>query len=167
MDLIITLLSQQHDRASFDCGEPSLNRYLHRYAHQDMKRRVSRIFVATPSDRPHQVVGFYSLSADSVNAAVLPERIRKKLPRYPVPVARLGRLAVAKSLQGQGLGAILLADALKRTVHASEVIAVYAVVVDALNDHAAAFYEQFGFIRLPNQPLTLFLPLDTLKAAMD
>ncbi len=79
----------------------------------------------------------------------------------------LGRLAVAESHQGQGLGSILLADALQRIVQASQVMAVYAVVVDALNDRAAKFYQQFGFIALPSQPLKLFLPMDSVAALLD
>ena len=164
MDLIITPLGKQHDRKSFDCGEQSLNQYLHRYASQDIKRRVNRVFIASPPDTPRQVIGYYSLSAGSLDTADLPEALRRRLPRYPVPVVLLGRLAVAESHQGQGLGSILLADALRRIVQAGQMMAVYAVVVDALNDRAAGFYQQFGFIPLPSQPLKLFLPMDSITA---
>lgn len=162
MDLIITPLGKHHDRLSFDCGEPSLNQYLHRYANQDMKRLVSRVFVASSQDLPQRVIGYYSLSAGSLDATDLPDKLRKRLPRYPVPVALLGRLAIDKSHQGKGLGSILLADALKRIHQASQVMAVYAIVVDALHDHAAEFYRQFGFIQLPHHPLKLFLPMASL-----
>lgn len=167
MDLIITPLGKQHDRKSFDCGEPSLNQYLHRYANQDTKRRVNRVFVASPPDAPRQVIGYYSLSAGSLDTADLPETLRQRLPRYPVPVVLLGRLAVVESRQGKGLGSILLADALQRVVQASQVMAVYAVVVDALNDRAAQFYQQFGFIPFPSQPLKLFLPMDSVSPLID
>ncbi len=167
MDLIITPLGKQHDRKSFDCGEPILNQYLHRYANQDARRRVNRVFVASAPDAPRQVLGYYSLSAGSLDAADLPERLRQRLPGYPVPVALLGRLAVAESRQGQGLGSILLADALQRVAQASQVMAVYAVVVDALNERAAGFYRQFGFIHLPSQPLRLFLPMDSVTSLID
>ncbi|MCB1873946.1 MAG: GNAT family N-acetyltransferase [Gammaproteobacteria bacterium] len=162
MELIIAPLGKQHDRKSFDCGENSLNQYLYRYANQDIRRRVNRAFVASPPDTPRQVIGYYSLSAGSLNANVLPEAFRRRLPKYPVPVVLLGRLAVAESCQGMGLGSILLADALQRIAQASQVMAIYAVVVDALNDQAAEFYRQFSFVPLPSQPLKLFLPMDSV-----
>lgn len=162
MDLIITPLNKQHDRKTFDCGEPSLNQYLIRYANQDIKRRVSRVFIASPSDIPEQVVGYYSLGAGSLAVADLPEEHRRRLPGYPVPVAMLGRLAVARTYQGQGLGPILIANALQRIARASQAMAVYAMVVDALNEQAGDFYRRFGFIPIPSQPLKLFLPMDSV-----
>lgn len=163
-DLLITSLSQRHERQSFDCGDPILDRYLHRYAGQDIKRRIGRVFVASLPVRQERVVGYYSLSAGSLNAEDLPDAIRSRLPRYPVPVALLGRLAVTRDYQGQGLGSILLADALQRVTQASQVMAVYALVVDAAHDRAADFYRQFGFIPLPRQHLKLFLPLDSVRS---
>jgi predicted N-acetyltransferase YhbS len=167
LGLIITTLSKQHDRKSFDCGERSLNQYIHHYAGQDIRRRIGRVFVASLPDAPQQVIGYYSLSAGSLDTTDLPEALRRRLPRYPVPVVLLGRLAVAESRHGQGIGSILLADALQRIVQASQVMAVYAVVVDALNDRAADFYRQFGFIPLPSQPLKLFLPMDSVSSLID
>jgi GNAT superfamily N-acetyltransferase len=167
LELIIVPLGKQHDRKSFDCGEPSLNLYLRGYASQDIRRRVNRVFAASTPDTPRQVIGYYSLSAGSLNAADLPEELRRRLPKYPVPVVLLGRLAVVESHQGKGLGSILLVDALQRITQASQVMAVYAVVVDALNDRAAEFYRQFGFIPLPSQPLKLFLPLDSVATLVD
>ena len=167
MDLIFSPLGKTHDRKSFDCGEQSLNEYLHQYASQNSKRRINKVFVASVPEAPQQVIGYYGLSAGNLDADDLPENLRRRLPRYPVPVVLLGRLAVTKSYQGQGLGSILLADALQRIVQASQVMAVYAVVVDALNEQAAEFYQQFGFITLPSQPLKLFLPMDTAIALLD
>jgi len=167
LKLIITPLSRQHDRKSFECGESSLNQYLNRYASQDIRRRVNRVFVASPPDAPRQVIGYYSLSAGNLDATALPQAFRRRLPRYPVPVVLMGRLAVAESRQGMGFGSILLADALQRIAQASQVMAVYAVVVDALNDQAAEFYRQFGFISLPSQPLKLFLPMDSVSTLVD
>jgi GNAT superfamily N-acetyltransferase len=167
LDLIITALGKQHDRKSFDCGERSLNQYLHRYASQDIRRRINRVFVASLPDAPQQVIGYYSLSAGSLDATDLPQILRRRLPRYPVPVVLLGRLAVAEPHHGQGLGSILLADALQRIVQASQVMAINAVVVDALNDRAARFYRQFVFIPLPSQPLKQFLPMDSVSSLID
>lgn len=167
MECIIAPLGNQHDRKSFDCGEPSLNQYLHRYASQDIRRRVNRVFVASPPGEPKQVIGYYSLNASSLDATNLPDGFRRRLPGYPVPVVLLGKLAVAESHQSKGLGSILLADALQRVAQASQVLAVYAVVVDALNDRAAGFYQQFGFIPLPSQPLKLFLPMNSIATLVE
>jgi len=167
LDLIISPLGNSHERESFHCGEHSLDEYLQQYASQDIKRRINKVFVASPSEAPWQVIGYYGLSAGSLDANDLPEGLRRRLPRYPVPVVLLGRLAVTQSHQGQGLGSILLADALQRIVQASQVMAVYAVVVDALDNRAAGFYQQFGFIPLPSQPLKLFLPMDSVAALFD
>ena len=167
MELIFSPLSKLHDRNSFDCGEHSLNEYLRQYASQNIKRRINKVFVASPPQAPQQVIGYYGLSAGSMDANDLPEDLRRRLPRYPVPVVLLGKLAVAESHQGQGLGSILLADALQRIVQANQMMAVYAVVVDALNSRTAEFYQQFGFTPLPSQPLKLFLPMDTAADLLD
>lgn len=151
-------LDSNAQRAGFDCGEKALDEYLQRYATQDIKRGVARVFVASPAEQPQVVAGFYTLSAASVAAETLPMTWSKKLPRYPVPVALLGRLAVSQQSQGQGLGSILLADACKRVAAASETLAVAAIVVDAKSPKAAAFYQRFGFIELPGQPGRWMLP---------
>lgn len=142
----------------FHCGEKALDDYLQRYASQDIKRGVARVFAASPAKQPQVVAGFYTLSAASIAAETLPNKWRKKPPRYPVPVALLGRLAVSQRFHGQGLGSILLADACKRVVAASETLAVAALVVDAKSPRAAAFYQHFGFIELPGQPGRWMLP---------
>jgi len=154
----IAPLGSNVDRAAFTCGEPALDDYLQRHASQDVKRGVARVFVACPVGQPQQVAGYYTLSAASVSVQTLPEAWRKKLPRYPVPVALLGRLAVSQQTQGMGLGSILLADACKRVAAASQTLAVAAIVVDAKNEEAAAFYRHFGFLELPGQLGRWMLP---------
>lgn len=119
------------------------------------------MFVCT-SDGCNIVLGFYTLSALSLDFGSLPENLARKLPRHPIPAALIGRLAVDRSSRQRGLGWMLLADAVKRTVHASEEIAVYAVVVDAKDSAARRFYENFGFKTLPDQPIRLFLPLTSI-----
>ncbi|WGS83795.1 GNAT family N-acetyltransferase [Methylomonas sp. UP202] len=158
MPLKIEALNPGHQRKAFDCGEASLNSYLQRYARQNVKHRINKVFVATDINSPQTILGYYTLSAGSVRADDLPPEHNRHLPNYPVPVTLLGRLAVDKNHQGQRLGMILLADAVQRVEQASTVMAVYAIVVDALNPSAADFYKQFGFIIFPNQPLKLFLP---------
>ncbi|WP_341686711.1 GNAT family N-acetyltransferase [Limnohabitans sp.] len=153
-------LDLSSDRSGFECGVAPLDRYFRTQVSQDIKRRVTACFVAT--DALGQIAGYYTLASASVLLADLPETLAKKLPRYPsVPAVRMGRLAVDQSFKGEGLGAALLADALRRAVTAE--IAAYAFVVDAKDEAAASFYAHHGFIALPDQPLFLFIPLATVK----
>lgn len=142
----------------FSCTESLLDDYLRRYAAQDVRRGVARVFIATTVETPDQVAGYFSLNAASIRAETLPEALRKKLPHYPVPLALLGRLAVDREFQGRGLGAILLADACRKVNAASQTLAVAGILVDAKSPQAAAFYRHFGFIALPGQPARLILP---------
>ena len=150
------------DTGAFRCGQPQLDDYIRRYASQEERRGVARVFVATPREDARHLVGFYSLSAGSVICTDLPREMARKLPRYPVPVALLGRLAVDQAFRGQGLGAILLSDACHKVVLASRVLAVAAIVVDAKNTEAAEFYRHFGFVPLPGRPDRLLLPWTVL-----
>ena len=159
MQLTINSLNTGHLRKTFDCGESSLNTYLHRYARQNIKNRINRVFIASPVDSEKSIVGYYTLSAGSISADDLPLKQKNRLPNYPVPIALLGRLAVDKQYQGQRLGSVLLADAVQRVEQASEVLAVYAIVVEALNPSVAEFYQGFGFMPFTDKPLKLFLPL--------
>jgi len=160
--LTVEPLASHHDRASFSCGEPSLDRYIRRQASQDTRRRVARVFVAH-AYLPGRVTGYYTLSAASFEKDDLPAVIAKRLPHYPVPAAVIGRLAVDLHSQGSGLGEVLLLDAIHRVVRAGDTIGVYAVVVDALHERASAFYERYGFLPFPSQPLRLYLPLRTFE----
>lgn len=146
------------DAAAFRCGHPLLDEYICRYASQDARRNVARVFVASPANDSSQLAGFFTLSAGSVRCADLPESLAKKLPQYPVPVALLGRLAVSTGFQGKGLGSILLADACRRVAQASAALAVVGIVVDAKDDAAANFYRHFGFQSMPGQSARFLLP---------
>lgn len=161
---VIEPLGAHHDRAAFSCGEPALDAYLRRQASQDMRRRVARIFVAI-GDAPGKIAGYYTLSAASFEKTDLPPPLATRLPHYPVPAAVLGRLAVDISWQGRGLGETLLLDAVRRVLRASAVLAVHAIVVDAKNDRAQAFYERYGFRPFVSSPRRLFLPLATFEKA--
>lgn len=163
MELQIDLLNKNHDRKSFGCGDPTLDQYIQHYASQDIKRNISRVFVATIIDEPERIVGFFSLSANVLAPELLPESMARKLPEFPLPVTLLGRLAVSLDFQEKGVGKILLADAMKRVYFASQTVAVYALIVEALNENAKHFYEKFGFISLPDKPLKLFIPLQTIR----
>lgn len=161
---VVEPLARGHDREGFDCGEPALNDYLRRQAMQDVRRGVSRVYVAHEYGSS-KVLGWYTLSATSFSKEHLPEAQAKRLPHYPVPAALLGRLAVDRSYQGQGLGRFLLFDAFHRVLHVAQTLAVYALVVDAKNDDARMFYERYGFLRLPDTPSRLFIPIETLRLA--
>ena len=151
-------LDRAVDAAAFRSGQPVLDDYIQRYAAQDVRRNVARVFAATPESDSRQLAGFLALSAGSVSCSELPASLAKKLPRYPVPVALIGRLAVATAFQGKGLGAILLADACRKVAHASATLAVAGIIVAAKDADAASFYRHFGFLPLPGQPARLLLP---------
>ncbi len=143
---------------SFHCGQPALDEYIRRYAAQDVRRNVARVFLATLENDLHHLAGFFTLSAGSVNCSDLPESLAKKLPRYPVPVALIGRLAVATEFQRKGLGSILLADVCQKVAQASAVLAVAGIVVEAKDASAETFYKHFGFLTMPGGPTRLLLP---------
>lgn len=146
------------DAAAFRCGQAALDEYICRYASQDIRRNVARVFIATPESDSHRLAGFYTLSAGSVRCSDLPESLAKKLPRYPVPVALIGRLAVDSEFQGKGLGSILLVDACQKIKHASATLAMAGVIVDAKDVPTGDFYRHFGFQALPGCAARLFLP---------
>lgn len=162
MTFAIEALAGHHDRSRFDSGSEPLDRYLRQQASQDLRRRVARVFVAVPGGS-HEIAGFYTLSAGSIERATLPPETARRLPHYPVPVALIGRLAVDRRWSGQGLGSALLADACGRVVRASAALAVYAVVVDAGDARAQRFYQHFGFIRLPDSERRMFYPLAAIE----
>jgi len=158
-------LSRSHDKArkAFDCGKEPLNRYLREQAGQDAKARVAATFVFV-DDAKGRVAGYYTLSSLSVKACDLPAEAQRKLPRYPdVPVTLLGRLAIDTDYQGHRHGEYLLLDALQRSLTTSRSIASFAVLVDAKDDGARGFYERYGFMQFPDQPLWLFLPMTTIE----
>lgn len=163
-NLIIEELGTHHNRTEFSCGIQELDRYIKEQANQDVKRKITRIFVASSNNK---VVGFYTLSAMSVSRDSLTADIVKKIPKYPVPAVLLGRLAADKTYQGKHLGKALIINAIKRVLSVSLTIGVYALIVDAKNDTAASFYKHFGFIEFANNPKSLFLPLATMKNLVD
>lgn len=160
-ELVICPLNSTHERSEFSCGNESLDNYLKRQATQDIKRRISRVFVATTRESPTKILGYYSLSSLSIELNQLSEDAKRKLPRYPLPAALIGRLAVNQSAQGTGTGKMLLTDAIKRTLAVSNEIAIYAMVVDAIDESAENFYRQYGFLSLKAER-RLYLPLKSI-----
>ena len=132
---------------------------MRRFAEQHRRRGISSVYVLTDSAQPARILGFYTLSAAEVDAERLTEAERKKLPRYPVPCFRMGRLARRSDQQGRGLGKVLLGCAVDRCLKARQQVAAYALLVDAKDDAAKAFYVHFGFKPLLDAPMALFLPL--------
>jgi len=147
------------ERSGFDCAGAALNDSQQHYANPHRPRGIASVFALTPSTDPAHILGYYSLSAAEVDATHLSATERKKLPRYPVPCFRLGRLACRSDQRGQGLGRLLLGCAVDRCLTARTQVAAYALIVDAKDAQAAAFYAHHGFMALAQQPLHLYLPL--------
>jgi GNAT superfamily N-acetyltransferase len=153
------LSSRRHDRAAFVCGEPTLERYLQEQAAQHHRDGIATTHVLVEPAEPARVLGYYTLSAAQLSLEDLREEDRRRLPRYPVPAARMGRLAVATSEQGRGHGGFLLGHAVARCVDLREQLGVKVLLVDALHEKAAAFYRAYGFRETSSQAWTLYLPL--------
>lgn len=148
-----------HDRTGFRCGVPALDDYLHKYAAQQNARGINTVFVLVDGVAPSKILGFYTLSAAQIGVLQLSESERKKLPRYPVPCFRMGRMARALESRGAGLGELLIGCAVDRCLHARSLVGAYAILVDAKDEKAKSFYERFGFIPCVDAPMTLYLPL--------
>jgi predicted GNAT family N-acyltransferase len=159
--------SKKHDRTAFSCGKPALDQYLATQISQEVKKRVTSAFVLleeTPEKGlDPEVLGYYTLSAWTIDLSVLDRALAKKLPRYPyLPATLLGRLAINQASRGQGLGELLLIDALSRAYGATKQVASIAVVVEALDSDAVGFYQHYGFQRFHgsggNDEMRLYLP---------
>lgn len=161
MLIVQRLDGQVHDRSDFDCGEPSLNRYLRELASQHHRSGIATTHVMIEDAAPSRILGFYSLAAAQMSLDELASGERRRLPRYPLPVARLARLAMALNEQGHGLGEALLQDAVKRCLGLRGQLGIHALLVDALHESAAAFYRRYGFRETSQSALTLYLPLGT------
>src|SRR5215204_2384018 len=156
--ITIERLSPHHDRHNFDCGVEELNSYLQRYSSQHERKGIGRTYVATEHGET-LVLGYYTISSSAVAFDVVPEN----LPRHPVPVALVGRLAVHHTARGQRLGETLLLHALRSAQRAARILGIYAVVVDALDKSAKSFYTKYGFDELKDDHLHLYLPMKTIE----
>jgi ribosomal protein S18 acetylase RimI-like enzyme len=152
----VELLAKQHNRSSFDCGVAELTTYLRQFARQNQDENIGRTWVAL-GEHDQDVIGFYTLTVASVSRNRFSVEEIRRLPRYPVPVAHIGRLAVALSARGQGLGEHLLLHALEQIHRVSNIVPIFAVEVRAKVERAAAFYERYGFRRAQDDGLFLYL----------
>jgi len=160
----IEALNRNHDRARFDCGVVELNHYLKRIARQHLEKGISRTFVLVDDSKPSEILGLFTLAACEVKSEILPEEFTKKYPRK-VPVTKLARLAVDKRSQYQGLGSHMIMNAMEKVVAVSKNLGFVGFFVDAKDRNISEYYKRFGFIPLPDAPLKLFLPLQTIYKA--
>lgn len=163
MTVVITGLERHHDRSDFDCGEPALNTFLQRLARQQAERDFNRTYVAVEQGEA-RIRGYYAISSASIDFENWPTPLR--LPRYPVPVVRIGRLGVDVGEQGKGVGVALLRHAMYLAASTAQKIGLYAVVVDAKHEAAATFYARYGFQRFADQSLSLFLTTEVIRRAL-
>ena len=163
---IVPLDKKNHDRNAFGCGESKLDSFLKTTSAQHNDKSLSRTFVLTSDANPQQIKGFYSLAVCTVELEQLPENIAKKYPRE-VHCALLGRIAVSETCQGQGLGSVLLVDAVRKSVEASKHVPTPMIIVDAKNERAKEWYEGFGFKPFPVMKNRLFMTMATAKAMLD
>ena len=150
-----TLLTDEHDLATFDCGVPGLDDWLKRRARANQASGASRSYVVAEGAR---VIGYYCLAAGAIAVTDAPTALRRNMPD-PIPVTVLGRLAIDRSFQGAGTGTALLQDAVLRTGQAAQIVGARGLLVHAISDPAKAFYERYGFVASPTNPMTLVLSL--------
>ncbi|MBF0372994.1 MAG: GNAT family N-acetyltransferase [Alphaproteobacteria bacterium] len=155
-----------HDRAAFRCGVESLDTYLRTQASQDMRRKANAVFVlVTPQER-QRIIGYFTLCAHTLAQGAVPEAARRHIPRYPLVSATLsGRLAIARQEQGRGWGAVILTRALRVSYDNAAIVGSSMVVVDAISEEAATFYEAHGFTRLVDS-FRLAMPMATIADAI-
>ena len=157
LKLSLVPISGADPKKPFDCGSPVLNDFLRFYALRKDRLSIGKTFVAV--DEEGNVAGYVTLSNAEVEARKFPEDVRKKLPRYPVPAVRIGKLAVDARFRGIGLGSWLLRRAIEKALMVSAEVGLYAVIVDAIGETAKGFYLKYGFAPFEEYPMTLYLPL--------
>ena len=154
----------KQDRAAFSCGNKDLDDYIRNYASQDVKRNLAAVFVMVRKENPKAAVAYCTLSSRHIRLEELPPEIAKKAGRYnTVGVTLLGRMAVDSTQQGQGVGELVLLEALRQSFLGTKTVASFGVFVQAKDEKAAAFYRRYGFIRLPEDEQKLFLPMKTIE----
>lgn len=154
---------RRHNRSSFNCGRDSLDKYIRQQASQDLKKRVASVFVLI-DDSNTNIIGYYTLSAYTIEITEMSEKFTKHLPRYPLlPATLLGRLAVDNNYQGKNFGKLILIDALKRALEKSIDVASIVMVAEALDEKAISFYQKYGFQLFKQDPMKLYLPMQLIE----
>lgn len=156
-------LQSQHNTEAFSCGNDALDNWFRRIAKQHLRKGISRTYVAENPDDPTTALGFYCLTVGEAETAALPAAAAKSLPQK-IPIVLLGRLGVDTRAQGQGIGALLLIDALARSVRVANQVGIAAILVDAKDDEAVSFYGHFGFLPFPDAPRRLVMTIQTAAA---
>jgi GNAT superfamily N-acetyltransferase len=164
MNLTLVPINKALSKAPFDCGYPELNQYLRQFAFKNDQLSIGKTFLAMTDG--HELAGYLTISTAQVAAETLPAVLKAKLPRYPVPAFRIGKLAVDAHFQGSGVGSWLLTHAFQKVVEISQNVGLYAAIVDAIDERAKGFYLKYGFAPFEDHPLVLFIPIATIKAAM-
>ena len=162
MSLKIKVLNKSHDRKAFNCGEPELDNYLQKIARQHLDKGIAKTFVLIESKTPLSILGYMSLSACEILADEIPHHWKKKYP-HKLPAMKLARLAVDKNHQKNGYGQLLMADALHKAVNVANNLGIVGLFVDAKHQKAKTFYQQYGFIALPEQLDNMFLPIKAIN----
>ncbi|AOC94604.1 hypothetical protein BB050_01477 [Flavobacterium anhuiense] len=164
MKLTIEILKKDHEKKTFNCGNELLDTYLHKQSGQDARKNLSVCYVLTDKDIDEKkVLGYYTLSNNSVPWDDWPEELAKKIPKsYAIPTVLLGRLAVDLNEQGKDFGEILLYSALKKCFESSKQIGIAGVIVDPIDAKAVTFYERYGFVMMPDVN-KMFITIDTLE----
>ena len=161
MGWVVEKLSSDHERESFDCGKELLNNFLKRLATQYRKKNLGQTYVVATPDR--RAIGYYTISTSRVDFDNVPDDLRRQYPQIPIPVVLLGRLAVDKVFQGQGVGKTLLVTAVRQAGELAETVGIAAVEVHAIDDEARGFYLKYGFTSLADDQHHLYLPIRTIK----
>ncbi len=165
-EVVVELLTKAHDRKSFNSGAAGQNEFLRIRARKHAELGYSLTYVAVETGGT-RILGFVTLSLGSIEFAEINEQISARLPRYPMPVVRLGQLATDREFQGRGIGRLLLRVAIEKTVEVAQQLGCHALVIEADNQKAYDWYIGNGFLRLSERAMRVYLPVETLKAAMD
>lgn len=161
-DIFFEKLTRSHNRKKFDCGNDSLNKYLQRFARQNAKKNVGVAYVLTNESK--DILGFYTISTASLDYDAYPKT--GGLPKYAIPSALIGRLAVDQNQQGEGYGKLILIDALKRVKKVSDEIGVHCITVDAKDENAKSFYKSFGFEELLDEKNHLYISIKKVQNSL-
>ena len=163
--IIEPIQKDKHHRLAFTCGNEPLDRFIHEHAHQAVAKNLSKTYVAVDEGDETVILGYYTVTTCRIEAGEMPDTILRKLklPRHDLPASLVARLAVSESVKGQGVGSLMLMDAMARCARVAEEIGGIAIVVDAYEERVTTFYERVGFTRFEPGSLKMFIPMATVR----